>query len=94
MNLKEDQISKIDPLLEEFLMNARGDEKIRVIMTLGDENKLRNSQSLPILEPGNFSSPIAYRQALIERRKNQLSQIIGETIQELQNLSLRPVGGQ
>ncbi|MDB9436568.1 NACHT domain-containing protein [Dolichospermum lemmermannii CS-548] len=93
MNLKEDQISKIDPLLEEALMNARGDEKMRVIMTLGDENQLRNSQALPMLEPGNFSSSIAYRQALIERRKNQLSQVIGDTIQELQNLSLKPVGG-
>ena len=93
MNLKEDQISKIDPLLEEALMNARGDEKMRVIMTLGDENQLRNSQALPMLEPGNFPSSIAYRQALIERRKNQLSQVIGDTIQELQNLSLKPVGG-
>lgn len=93
MNLKEDQISKIDPLLEEFLMNARGDEKIRVIMTLGDENQLRNNQALPMLEPANFPSPTAYRQALIERRKNQLSEVIGNTIQELQNLSLKPLGG-
>jgi hypothetical protein len=93
MNLKEDQISKIDPLLEEALMNARGDEQMRVIMTLGDENQLRNSQALPILEPANFPSPIAYRQALIERRKSQLSQVIGDTIQDLQNLSLKPVGG-
>lgn len=93
MNLKEDQISKIDPLLEEALINARGDEKMRVIMTLGDENQLRNNQALPMLEPGNFPSPIAYRQALIERRKNQLSEVIGNTIQELQNLSLKPLGG-
>ncbi|MFN7657167.1 MAG: hypothetical protein ACK5P3_03255, partial [Dolichospermum sp.] len=93
MNLKEDQISKIDPLLEEFLMNARGDEKMRVIMILGDENQLRNNQALPMLEPGNFPSPIAYRQALIERRKNQLSEVIGTTIQELRNLSLKPLGG-
>jgi nucleoside-triphosphatase THEP1 len=93
MNLKEDHISKIDPLLEEFLMNARGDEKIRVIMTLGDENQLRNNQALPMLEPANFPSPTAYRQALIERRKNQLSEVIGNTIQELQNLSLKPLGG-
>ena len=93
MNLKEDQISKIDPLLEEFLMNARGDEKMRVIMTLGDENQLRNNQALPMLEPANFPSPTAYRQALIERRKNQLSEVIGNTIQELRNLSLKPLGG-
>jgi nucleoside-triphosphatase THEP1 len=93
MNLKEDQISKIDPLLEEALMNARGDEKMRVIMTLGDENQLRNNQALPMLEPANFPSPIAYRQALIERRKNQLSEVIGNTIQELRNLSLKPLGG-
>ncbi|MFN5895632.1 MAG: NACHT domain-containing protein, partial [Dolichospermum sp.] len=93
MNLKEDQISKIDPLLEEFLMNARGDEKMRVLMILGDENQLSNNQALPMLEPGNFPSPIAYRQALIERRKNQLSEVIGNTIQELRNLSLKPLGG-
>lgn len=93
MNLKEDHISKIDPLLEEFLMNARGDEKMRVIMILGDENQLRNNQALPMLEPANFPSPTAYRQALIERRKNQLSEVIGNTIQELQNLSLKPLGG-
>lgn len=93
MNLKEDQITKIDPLLEEFLMNAKGDEKIRVIMTLGDENQLKSNQTLPILNPSDFSSSVDYRQALIERRKNQISQVIGETIQELQDLSLKPVGG-
>ena len=93
MHLKEDQITKIDPLLEEVLMNAMGDEKMRVIMTLGNENQLRNNQSFSNLKPADFPSPIAYRQALIERRKNQLSQVIGDTIQELQNLSLKPIGG-
>ena len=93
MNLAENQINKIDPLLKEFLINAKGDEKIRVIMALGDKNQLSNSQVLPTLEHGNFSSPTAYRQALIELRKNQLSESIGKTIQELQNLSLNPLGG-
>jgi hypothetical protein len=93
MNLKEDQISKIDPLLEEALINARGDEKLRVIMTLGDENQLRSHQNVANLKPADFPSHTAYRQALIERRKNQISEVIGDTIQELQNLSLKPIGG-
>ncbi len=93
MNLKEDQISKIDPFLEEALMNARGDEKLRVIMTLGDENQLRSHQNVANLKPADFPSPTAYRLALIERQKNQLSEVIGDTIQELQNLSLKPIGG-
>ncbi|MFM7364122.1 MAG: NACHT domain-containing protein [Cuspidothrix sp.] len=93
MKLKEDQISKIDPLLEEALINAKGDEKMRVIMTLGNENQLRNNQSISNLKNTDFSSPVAYRQALIEQRKNQLSQIIGDTVKELQKLSLTTQGG-
>ncbi|MBD2132766.1 hypothetical protein H6F47_10085 [Sphaerospermopsis sp. FACHB-1094] len=80
MNLKEDQISKIDPLLEEALMNARGDEKMRVIMTLGNENQLRNNQSALNIKPADFPSSTAYRNALIEQRKIQISQVIGDTV--------------
>ncbi|TAF16563.1 MAG: NACHT domain-containing protein, partial [Nostocales cyanobacterium] len=93
MNLKENHIAKIDPLLEEALMNARGDEKMRVIMTLGDEHKLRNNQNVVNIKPADFPSPLAYRQALIEQRKNQISQVLGDTIQELQKLSLTMQGG-
>ncbi|MBD2296436.1 NACHT domain-containing protein [Anabaena sphaerica FACHB-251] len=93
MNLKENYIAKIDPLLEEALMQARGEEKMRVIMTLGDENQLRNNQNILNLKPDDFSSPTAYRQALIEQRKIQLSELIGDTVQELQQLSLTTQGG-
>ncbi|MEA5579638.1 NACHT domain-containing protein [Anabaena sp. UHCC 0451] len=93
MNLKEHHIDKIDPLLEEALMNARGDEKMRVIMTLGDDNQLRNNQNVLNLQPADFPSPTVYRQALIEQRKIQLSELIGDTVQELQKLSLKTQGG-
>ncbi|MEB3151686.1 MAG: hypothetical protein VKL60_22045, partial [Sphaerospermopsis sp.] len=93
MNLKEHHIAKIDPLLEEALMNARGDEKMRVVMTLGDDNQLRNNQGVLNLKPADFPSSTAYRNALIEQRKIQISQVIGDTVQELQKISLTTQGG-
>ncbi|MGI8502541.1 MAG: NACHT domain-containing protein, partial [Hassallia sp.] len=93
MNLNESQIAKIDPLLEEVLTHARGNEEIRAIITLGAENQIKKDASNPPLDPNEFSSYEAYRQALIERRKNQLAEVVGDTVQALQNLSLKPIGG-
>ncbi|MDZ8221879.1 NACHT C-terminal helical domain 2-containing protein [Nostoc sp. ChiVER01] len=93
MKLNESQITKIDPLLEEVLMRAKGDEVIRAIMSLGDENQLNSNASNPPLEPQQFTSSEAYRQALIDRRKSQLTEVLGDTIQALQQLSLKTLGG-
>ena len=93
MKLNESQIAKIDPLLEEVLMRAKGDEVIRAIMSLGDENQLNSNASNPPLEPQQFTSSEAYRQALIDRRKSQLTEVLGDTIQALQQLSLKTLGG-
>ncbi len=92
MNLNDNQIAKIDPLLEEVLMGARGDEVIRTIVSLGAENKIKKDASHPPLEPKQFSSNEAYRQALIDRRKSQVTEEVGGTIQALQNLSLKTLG--
>jgi hypothetical protein len=93
MDLNESQIAKIDPLLEEVLIHARGNEEIRAIITLGAENQIKKDASNPPLDPNEFPSYEAYRQALIDRRKNQLAEAVGDTVQALQNLSLKPIGG-
>lgn len=93
MKLNESQIAKIDPLLEEVLMRAKGDEVIRAIMSLGDENQLNSNASNPPLKPQQFISSEAYRQALIDQRKSQLTEVLGATIQGLQQLSLKILGG-
>ncbi|MHC5934350.1 NACHT domain-containing protein [Nostoc sp.] len=93
MKLNKSQIAKIDPLLQEVLMGAKGNEVIRAIMSLGDENQIRLNASNSSLKPQQFTSSEAYRQALIDQRKSQLSEVLGDTIEELQQLSLKPVGG-
>ncbi len=93
MDLNESQIAKIDPLLEEVLTYARGNEEIRAIITLGADNQIKKDASNPPLDPNEFPSYEAYRQALIERRKNQLAEAVGDTVQALQNLCLKPIGG-
>ncbi|MDZ8184214.1 MAG: NACHT domain-containing protein [Nostoc sp. ChiSLP02] len=94
MKLNESQIAKIDPLLQEVLMSAKGNEVIRAIMSLGDENQIRLNANNSSLKPQQFTSSEAYRQALIEQRKSQLAEMLGDTIQELQQLSLKPIGGE
>ncbi|MDF5738917.1 MULTISPECIES: NACHT domain-containing protein [unclassified Nostoc] len=93
MKLNESQIAKIDPLLQEVLTGAKGNEVIRAVMSLGDENQIRLNASNSSLKPQQFTSSEAYRQALIDQRKSQLSEVLGDTIEELQELSLKPVGG-
>ncbi|MHC5817014.1 MAG: NACHT domain-containing protein, partial [Nostoc sp.] len=92
MKLNESQIAKIDPLLKEVLMEAKGNKVIRAIMSLGDENQIRLNASNSSLEPQQFTSFEADQEALIDQRKNQLSEVLGDTIEELQQLSLKPVG--
>jgi len=64
MNLNDNQIAKIDPLLEAVIMRAQGDEVIRTIVSLGAENQIKKDASHPPLELKQFSSNEAYRQAL------------------------------
>lgn len=94
MKLNESQIAKVDPLLQEVLMSAKGNEVIRAIISLGDENQIRLNANNSSLKPQQFTSSEAYRQALIEQRKSQLAEMLGDTIQELQQLSLKPIGGE
>ncbi|MHC5723468.1 MAG: NACHT domain-containing protein, partial [Nostoc sp.] len=92
MKLNESQIAKIDPLLKGVLMEAKGNKVIRAIMSLGDEDQIRLNASNSSLEPQQFRSSEADQQLLIDQRKNQLAEVLGDTIEQLQQLSLKPVG--
>lgn len=94
MKLNKNQIAKIDPLLKQVLMQAKGNEEIRAIMSLGDENRINSTLRNPPIEPQQFTSTEAYRRALIEQRKNQIAEVQGDTIQALQNLYLKVLGGK
>ncbi|MFN6558680.1 MAG: NACHT domain-containing protein [Nostoc sp. ChiSLP01] len=91
MKLNNSQIAKIDPLLEQVLIQAKGDEVIRAIMSLGDENRISSTLINP-LEPQQFISSEAYRRALIEQRESQIAEILGDTIQALKELRLTILG--
>ncbi len=95
MKLDEKCVVKIDPLLQEALIDAEGDQLIRAVMVLGPENEEIERKYLgQKIEQAQFSSRESYRQALIERRKRQLEASIGNTLQALQELSLAPRGGK
>jgi hypothetical protein len=92
MEINAINASKIDPLLREKLQSARGNETIRVIMILGNDAE-HSSSRYRMPSPSQFSSRTAWRNALIERRRGQLADDIGSTLQRLRQLSLRPQGG-
>lgn len=89
--LDEKRVAKTDPLLEETLKHARGDENIRAVVVLSSVEPTSRVDQEP--HPSQFPSRQAWRKALINRRESQLSGEIGGTLEELRNLSLKPRGG-
>lgn len=89
MRLNEGLVGKIDPLLEEALMQARGDEELLVIMSLDLKKPLVKEP----FHPKEFPSYEDYRRALIEYRKKEYSESLGDTIQALHDLSLKILAG-
>jgi len=94
VKLTESHIAKIDPLLEEELLHAEGNEQLRVIMAIGSDrvNQFGDDNS-PKPHPSDFSSQKAYRQALIDRQRNQLAKELDTTRITLKDLSLKIYGG-
>jgi predicted NACHT family NTPase len=92
VNLSESHIRKSDPILLARLADAKEEEVLRVAMMLTADS-LSQNMNLPTLEPSQFSSRVAYRQALIQRQQTFLEATIGSTIQDLQNLSIKTYGG-
>ena len=89
MKLKPEHIDKIDPLLEQALKQARGNEKLVVVMSLELKKPLVSSP----FHPKEFPSYEEYRKALIDYRKREFAEGLEETFQELRNLSLKTTGG-
>ncbi|NEP57422.1 MAG: NACHT domain-containing protein [Symploca sp. SIO2G7] len=94
MKLTESHIAKIDPLLEEELIRAEGNERLRVAMAIGSDKANQSGEDHSQKpHPSDFNSPRAYRQALIDRQRNQLARELDTTIQALKDLSLEIYGG-
>lgn len=93
MKLSETHLAKIDFLLRDALENADGNEILRCVMLLGTEEAEHQVVDQD-LDPSQFSSRQAYRQALITQRQEVLARQLGQTLQILQALSLVPRGGQ
>ncbi len=92
MQLDERYIAKIDLPLRDALADAPDGTILRAIMVLGtDTESERRDERLP--QPSQYSSRVAWRQALIEERQHQLVREIGRTIDALRELCLKPRGG-
>ena len=94
MKLEPKYLEKIDPLLETELREARGDEKLLVVMLLNDNSpEKEDNQFEPELHPSQFPDRKSYRQALINLQEKRVRNAIGDTLKELENLSLITKGG-
>ncbi|MCP2730589.1 NACHT domain-containing protein [Limnofasciculus baicalensis] len=93
MKLEPKQIEKIDPLLEQELREARGDEVLLVIMSLAGKNSGEDDYLDSGLHPSQFPNRKAYRQALIDLQKQRVADAIGDTLKALEKFPLRITGG-
>ncbi len=89
MQLNDRQIAKIDPLLQEALKQATGDELVRAIAVLNTDEVAISAA----LDPEAFSSRLAYREALIAQRQTQLQTELSATMRSLHDLDLKTDGG-
>lgn len=91
MKLKPEHLEKLDdPLMEEVLMQARGEEELIAIASL-------EMKTLPVKEPfhpKDFPSYQNYRRALIDYRKREYAEALGETIRQLKQLPIQFRGGE
>jgi predicted unusual protein kinase regulating ubiquinone biosynthesis (AarF/ABC1/UbiB family) len=93
MKIEEKQIEKADPLLQEALKRANGDEILRAIMLLGPESDSEQNHTEEEPDPEQFPNRAAYRQALINNQQSQISRQLSDIIQDLQARSLTLFGG-
>lgn len=91
MELDRITINKADPSLRDKLQRAPGDETIRVVMVLGNDESGLRLEDQP--HPSQYPTRTAWREALIQRRRLQVAGKIGDTLEDLRRLSLNPQGG-
>lgn len=88
MELDARLVAKIDPLLQELLSQAKGEEEIRAIVVL-DADAVQVGR---VLSPSEFPSRQAYREALLAQRREQMGGALAETLHQLRALSLKTTG--
>jgi len=96
MKLNKRHIDKIDVLLEDALLNARGDELLKVVIVLDSQRANRETLSQQLSQqpkPSEFPNRTAWRKALIAQQQTQLAKAIGDQIEGLKDLSLTTHGG-
>ncbi|MGK7928135.1 MAG: hypothetical protein AB4290_23315 [Spirulina sp.] len=89
MQLSPEHIAKIDPFMEEALMQATGEDTMLAILNLEMNQPLVKEP----FQPKEFPSYQDYRRALINYRKKEFSQALEETLKAIQNLSLQIMTG-
>ena len=95
MKVEEKDLGKVDPLLREALVRAKGDEVLRAVFLLGGTSKEAHevgAETGP--SPDEFPSRTAYRRAKIAQRQKAVAREIHDTLQALEELSLAPRGGK
>ncbi|MEM9542683.1 MAG: NACHT domain-containing protein, partial [Cyanobacteria bacterium P01_E01_bin.42] len=90
MKLKPEYLEKLDPLTEEVLMQARGEEELIAIASL----EMKTPPEKEPFHPKDFPSYQDYRRALIDYRKREYAEALGETIRQLKQLPVQFRGGE
>jgi hypothetical protein len=95
MKIEGKQIEKADPDLREEIERATGDEILRTIMLLGPASSDKKGETVEHEpHPNDFPSYEEYRRALIERQQRRVAHDVGDTLRQLQQLSLSITGGE
>jgi|1186.fasta_scaffold544692_1 hypothetical protein len=95
MKLDPTSVQKADAKLREILQTAGEGTSVRVVIILeATSDKKGRTQTRPDLRPADFPSVSEYRHELIQRRKDELKESVGDTLEQLRRLSLQITGGE
>ncbi|MCF0068868.1 hypothetical protein LZD49_00205 [Dyadobacter sp. CY261] len=91
MTLSDQQAAKIDSSLRDRLETAEREDLLRTVVVLNSANERRSEPFSP--HPANFPTRQAYRQALINNKKNAVEHEFGDIKERLRAHSLILKGG-
>ena len=86
-------IRKINLRLRAAIEDAKGHETLRAVMVLASSAPGSSPEDDDPPTPAAFGSREAYRWALIDHRRREIQGHVGPTLERLQSLSLKPMGG-
>lgn len=91
MTISDQQAAKIDPALHDQLVKADAGDFLRTVMILNPDNERRSEPFSP--DPSDYPSRQAYRQALIDQKRNAVDHELGGIKNKLREHSLVLRGG-